>query len=845
MNQPAEATRGPGPRCRPRIFVARGASFRRLVPIRLCWIFELGAVALLLLATGCDRGAGTTPSDGTAGDLVSQATKQSQKATAVGSELAANALGSTSAKPVATKSVAAKSVASTTTVVAPGATTYRKEPDTPPGSMGMPPDETLPPPTPNPSNSDWVKVRLDAVIQLFHISEPGAAFLRSLDLRQMRGEPGFFGSYGFTSWAGVGEAKPIGVIHELSHSYWGGFPVEGFLDLSFETPEGPGLSPAMEHYHSDILAFMAQPPDDYEVLRERMRNLPEVSSENLEPLFHNLEADMVYGTGGNLALVPPILRKYWGSFLEEGDFASWYEAMAWFQNLSGEHRAVAGKYLGFEHLDLRRYGGLATSGEPGLPPAETAERDLFARRDVITGILAREEKQRLFDLADQFDLLLGDPREEEKFEFWRGYLRDKRDLHRKHPGYLASLDLPRADDVSAALDFLVGLDGIAGQDRAKALGGQIRKQPFLVNFLPILDNRTLLLLFAQFSGGDLLPRSATLQVTASFVERLGRFRSEVDRVLSQGRREPSLGAAELLDFLERSDFGPEEDLKLFFELLRDADHGTAGKVVKALDRDTFKRLMGPVPYHLRTLLEPREFLEQLAVTAHAGELEFEQGIATLLAEPSGNFIVDEPFLHEMYRVVALRRGPGAQHVLRVLGQPLFPLEEFIQGQPKAAVALLAEDIQQAAELVSGSDPVVSPPARIIYRIIYADPALAARLIEELERRRQKELVSESLAYIAYDQDRLTRVPGLPISLEQDGRFLERLLQDQGPDWLGRRLGQAFDLFHAKIRAGQVSEDFNSQFGATLQAAASTLSDASVVSQLREIIAMAAAGGNSS
>ncbi|MCH8280005.1 MAG: hypothetical protein IIC96_04930 [Chloroflexi bacterium] len=790
--------------------------------MKIFWIFQLGAVALLLLVLGCDRGTGLTPSGSAAGDLVSQATEQPGGATGRPSDSETNARGST-------------------TAAVPGTTNHRTGPGAAPDSTVVSSGKTVPPPTPNPSNSDWVKVRLDAVIQLYHISESGVALLRSLDLRQMRGEPGFFGSYGFKGWAGVGEAKPIGVIHELSHSYWGGFPVEGFPGLSFETPQGPGLSPAMERYHADILAFMAQPPDDYEVFRERMRNLPQVSSENLEPLFHNLEADMVYGTGGNLALVPPVLRKYWGRFLEEGDFASWYEVVAWFQNLTAEDREIAGKYLGFEHLDLRRYDGLATSGGLGLLPADTAdraERDLLAR-DILTG----EEKQRLFDLADQFDLLLGDPRDEEKFEFWRGYLRDKRDLHRKHPDYLASLDLPRADDLSAALDYLVGLDDLAHQDRANALGEQIPKQPFLVNFLPILDNQTLLLLFARFSGRDPLPQGATLQATASFVERLGLFGSEVDRVLSQGRREPSLGAVELLAFLQRSEFGPEEDLKLFFELLRDGDHGTAGEVVQALDRDTFKRLMEPVPYHLRTLLEPREFLEQLAVTTDAGELEFEQGIATLLAEPSGNFTVDEPFLNEMYQVVATRGGPGAQHVLRVLGQPLFPLEEFIQRQPEAAVALLADNIQQATDLVSGSDPVVSPPARIIYRLIYADPALASRLIQQFEHRGQEELVVESLAYIAYDQDRLARVPGLPISLEQDGEFLERLLRDQGVDWLGQRLGQAFDLFEARSRAGQVSRDFNSQFRTTLEAATSTLSDDSMVSQLGEIIAKAAAGGD--
>ncbi|HZA24547.1 MAG TPA: hypothetical protein VFA32_18440 [Dehalococcoidia bacterium] len=95
----------------------------------------------------------------------------------------------------------------------------------------------------------------------------------------MRGEPGFFGSYGFKGWAGVGEAKPIGVMHELSHSYWGGFPVEGFPELDWDASAGDELSSAMQRYHSDALAFMAQPPEYYEVFRQRLRHLPGLSGE--------------------------------------------------------------------------------------------------------------------------------------------------------------------------------------------------------------------------------------------------------------------------------------------------------------------------------------------------------------------------------------------------------------------------------------------------------------------------------------------------------------------------------------------------------------------------------------
>ena len=142
--------------------------------------------------------------------------------------------------------------------------------------------------------------------------------MRSLDLRQMRGEPGFFGSYGFARWAGVGEAKPIGVMHELGHSYWGGFPVIGRAahgfpvigrpDLGWEREAGQEIAPALSSYHRDILAFMAQPPDGYEFLRQRLRHLPEVSGENTEPLFHSLEADLPYTTGGDLVLSQSCFR---------------------------------------------------------------------------------------------------------------------------------------------------------------------------------------------------------------------------------------------------------------------------------------------------------------------------------------------------------------------------------------------------------------------------------------------------------------------------------------------------------------------------------------------------------
>ena len=683
-------------------------------------------------------------------------------------------------------------------------------------------------PTPNPANSAWVQQRLDAVIALYGLTPEGAALVRSLDVRQMKGEPGFFGSYGFKEWTGVGEAKPIGVIHELSHSSWGGFPVVGLPELSWDKPEGRDLALAMERYHADILTFMTQPPDPYELFRQRLRNLPELSSENTAPLFHNVEADLVYNTGGSLGLVPPILRKYWSGVLRDGPFASWYDTAAWFLSLAHEDRVTVGKYLGFEHLDLRRYDALEYVGDGG---------DLISPQREH---LSSEERQRLFDLVDQFDLLLGGPQKEENFQFWRGYLRDKVRLHRSYPDYLASLELPRASSLASALDFLVDMEGRPPGEQSRRIADRLPAEPFLVNFFPALSNRTLLELFA---GATPIPGGATLQATASFVERLNRFSGVVDTVLAAGRDGPQQGAGELTEFLEEINYEPEEDLNLFFELFREEEPDTAGRVVQMLDKATIRRLMDAVPAQLRFTLSPVELLAKLDITAESRVSSLKQGIAMLVEEPSGNFNIDEPFLHQMFQVVANRRRLEAQEMVEVLRETPFPLEGFIRRQPGAAVSLLDSDLETAVGLVRESDPVVSPPARIIYRLINADPVLAAQLVQALADRGYDVLVMESLAYFAYDKSRSELVPGLPISLERDGQFLRALLRQQGSEGLARRLGEAFQVYGGRSAGGQVDAGFLSQYRETLEAAVSLLPDTGTREELRRIIARAAQVGN--
>ena len=673
---------------------------------------------------------------------------------------------------------------------------------------------------PEDPEQEWVTDRIGAVVSLYDLTPEGVSAIKSLDLRWMQDQPGFFGSFGFKSWTGVGEARPIGVMHEISHAYWGLFPVTGFPQLSWDVPRGDEISPAMKSYHKDVLEFMKQPPDRYELLRNHLRNLPELSAANTAPLLHTIEADAIYTTVGDLELLPPILRKYWDRFLEPGPFHSWDEAFRWYQSLAGEDRTLANGYIAFEHFDLSDYGVLKAR-EPTLP------------REDVNKVLQGEERQRLRDFVELFDLLVAaTTQHREDFRFWRGYLRDKVELHGKHPQLVASLPLPRSEEIVSALDFLVELRGKGPEEKADLAIQELVNQPFLAHFIPTLDDLTLLKLFTSDAE---LPEGATLKGTANFVESLKAIAPHIDTILEAGRRDSSRGAEELASYLADVDFEEKEPLRLFFEVLQGSDGLTASEVVAALEDSLLRRLLVAVPAKLRGLLEPDRFLKFLDITPESSQEEIGQGIREMIAYPSGNFRIDEPFLNEMYRVVATRGRNAPLETLDLIAISPFPLERFIRLHPQAAVDILAQNLDTTTRLVKASDPVTFPPARLVYRLIYADPQFAALVVERLDEQGEAQLVLEALAHLAFDYDRLESFPSLPISLERDGQFLERLRQVMGEMWLEDRIGDAVLLYGERAERSEVQADFVPAYEKTLKAAAAELEDIEARNTLEGII----------
>ena len=682
----------------------------------------------------------------------------------------------------------------------------------------------------NPSLSQeemWVRDRVQAVVSLYNISPAGQEWLESYDLRQMVGRPGWFGSLGYDQWAGVGQAVPNSVLHEVSHSYYGAFPVSGHPELTWKRRSGEDLSSAMQQYHQDLITFMFQPPDRYEPLRERFRNLPNLSRQEDPDLFHIGEADLLYTTAGSLNLIPPILRKYFDQFLEGAEFQTWTEAIAWHLGLSSEEKKFSESYIGITHIPLKLYRDLKASDVPRLP-----ER--------IKVVLEREERQRLIDFADQFDLiksnefsLVDAANVDRSFQFWRDYLRDMLKLHKKHLQVLANAG-GKGPQLKDALDMFLEAENKSLEQQIEYFKDRL-KDPDFMDFAVLLPSRVLIELFGR-SSDDLAIQSAG-DVVGKFSQKLAAYAKAVDMVLSTGREDLPKGSEQLERFLQGlSDDQQEKDLTLIFELMRDTDRVTAKTLINRLSDELILRMLKNKASAVRgDAVSPERLLQALKITPQHSSNEMVQGLKILFEETSGNFQIDKPFTSLAYRVITDVGTRDYRLGLDILRDSEVPFLDFIRTSPEASVRVLSSDPSEAARLVANPKGYARSPQGIIYGLINVDPEFAARLVEQLEELGERSLVVEAVAHFAYDASRLDAVPGLPISLENDGLFLKKLLEDRGPEWLEGRLGEAISLYRQRVQRDESPGDFLEAYETTLAAAASKLEDRQAGRTISEMI----------
>ena len=678
------------------------------------------------------------------------------------------------------------------------------------------------------SPPDWIQARLEAIKAVYNLTPEGERFLEEHDLRWMRGEPGWFGSFGYGRWTGVGESRLGPIMHEVGHAYWGAFDVTGRDDLSWDDPDGRHESSAILQLHADLIAFMAQPPDQYEPLRERLRNLPDVQLGDESGLLHFGEADLVHTTGGNLHLLPPVLRKYFDGFLAGGSFGSWYEALEWYQGLSHEDARSAAVYFGLDHLDFELYRDL----EPAVDTSLT---------EGIAALVEREERQRLEDFAIQFDIVTGleeldGRRVALEMQFLRGYLEDKLALHKRYPDALSGIAdaAPAAADLERVLDAFAELEGRPLDERADLLGPRMEEPIFSV-FWPLVGRKTLMELHAR--GIPPQDTDAAERTTDAQVERLATAADAAVAILQRARDDLSVGVRDLeallRDVLERND----RDAGLVLELALAADPELAKDVVVHLDHDLVRELLAEEPGILRQLLEPDLLLPLLGITADADAADLASGIRELMQAASGNYRTDRPYLSTVYELVAERGRTRPDEALEVIIESGLFLEVMLRELPSETITILASDHDRAAALVAGTTGHGRTPQGMIHAVIFEEPALAAQLVDILGQS-HPEAAREALVQFAYDSHRKAALPSLRVSPENDGAFILALADMQSDRRVAESMAEAIAVYEALVADEAAPLDFLDAYAATLEEAAAAQADAADGERLRSIVRVA-------
>jgi hypothetical protein len=685
------------------------------------------------------------------------------------------------------------------------------------------------------SRNEWAQARVRAAAAIWGISQAGRSWLESYDFRQMLGQPAWFGSYGNKGWAGGGEAVPRIIIHELSHSYWGAFPVSGRPDLSFDD-RGAGPSAALAQYRADLETFMRQPPDRYEPLRDRFRNMPGLTSGDYPDLFHSGEADIIQFTGGHISLLPPILLKYYDAYMTadgvaEGPLPDWAAAVSWWRGLSDADQRAASDVFGLQHFPLSAYP---------LPAAPGA-----ALRPGVRPTLEGEERQRLADFASQFDLiksrefaLVDAAGVNRGFSFWKGYLSDMKELHRSHPEVLNAQE-PRAAALGSALDYYISIERLSPQSQVESFR---RRGPdtATTELAVLLKSRAVIDLFAGTPGAA--PEGGTISgvegVIGFYARELARTAVRVDAILAAATRSAAEGAAALEEYLgSLSDSEVRSDTGLIFDLMREADPEGTRRVLKGLSDGALLRLLSLQPAAARSGdIGPGRLLAAAGITPGSGEASLTAGARLLAQTSSGNFQIDLPYEMAVFDAVERlgRSDPAA--ALRVVADSGLRITPWLDRGSTEMLGVLSSAPDSAAALLLRPTGLHTSPARAVHALTGLDPDLAADLVAAMARQGWSDAGMRSVLELAHDAywHGLNSGPGISPSL--DARFVARLRSLMGDEWVMSAVADAMSWAKRSAAAGEVATDFEMQLRRTLAESAAAAPDGATKALLQRLAA---------
>ena len=668
------------------------------------------------------------------------------------------------------------------------------------------------------SQSPWAQDRIRALTEIWDYSPEGLIWLQTYDFRQMEAQPTWFGSTGFKGWAGAGQAIPRTIMHEMSHSFWGVFGVDGSPGLEWTSPIAGRPSEGIAMYRADLERFMAQPPDRFEPLRDRFRNLPNLTLEEDSDLYHFGEADLIFMTGGDIDLIPPILRPYYTAFLTDSaigglDFDTWPEALRWFQSLSEDDRVLAGEVFGLQHFPLDRYKSLG-EGNGGRLPAG------------LEAVLAAEERQRLRDFAEQFEsikerefALVDAAGIDSGFQFWRGYIGEMSDLHTSHPNVLAEAGTSLGGELAETFDFYRAIAEKSADEQITMTLAEFSR-PVIRDLAVLLSPRALIALFSDDRTG---PGAGLGDVLTGYADALRRIAKTADAFIDAARSDPAEAAA----IFDRFVANPDDDelrttVPVLVDFLRASEQDLLSKSMPLASDSTLLRLLEIRPELARAPeVTPERLLAALGITPgrepEAGGDVIAAGARRLFENGSGNFEIDRPVVAALYDLLDDLETELPGFTLGVVRDASLGLTTWINASPENALRAIRNDEPLAARLIATRESVRSTPAGVVHRIIAEDPFLAADLLVEIDTIRGVPLSPLVLAAMVYDGYWSELAAGPEVSLSNDALFLSRLADINGEQWLIDALDVSVAAYTTAIEAGRIENEYPERHARTLEA----------------------------
>lgn len=680
----------------------------------------------------------------------------------------------------------------------------------------------------------WAKARLEAVKALWNPSQAGREWMDAYDFRQMVAQPAWFGSTGFSGYAGAGQAIPRITMHELSHSSWGAFPVAGRPDLTGEQlPDG--TLKVVAAYREDLATFLRQPPDRFEPLRDRFRNMPNLTVGDYPDLHHFGEADMVSMSGADLSLVPPILRKYLDAFYGDGaigghDFADWEAALRWWNGLTVADRQTAGEVFGLQHFPLEAYQSLRSADKSALPGG-------------LEQVLAGEERQRLIDFAEQLDevkQLEGAATDaagvNRGFDFWRGYLNEIRDLHRKHPDTLRNHSDARARQIGGAFDFYLEVESLSPEQQADRYL-QRQNQPYISDFPFLLKARALLRLFAGEGTGAEAGEELG-GIVAGYAKQLAGFARVADEVVAAAQRSPTEGGARLEQFFDSL---PDDDMRstlgTVLDLMRENDRDATGNAMRNLSVAAITRLLELRPEIARSgEIAPGQLLATVNVVEGATRDQLIAGVSKLVQHSSGNFAIDRPYDEAVYALLDSEASKDAALVRDVFKGSGLRLLPWIEGHPTQAATVFAGDPRAAARLILDVADLRNPAPMLFHALVAANPDVAAKVVAEADAM-DAAIAARTFNQFVYDVYWSDLRAGPKVELSADATFLSRIVALKGANWTLTRIAAGVSIYRAAIERGELEAEYPNRHAVLLRRLLSLLPSADPAAvMLRQIAA---------